>query len=56
LDDPAAYDAMALVHNPYGDGHACERIEQRLSDLRIAPSREGGDSKHSVTAHSPNRI
>jgi UDP-N-acetylglucosamine 2-epimerase (non-hydrolysing) len=30
LEDPAAYDAMALVHNPYGDGHACERIEQRL--------------------------
>jgi UDP-N-acetylglucosamine 2-epimerase (non-hydrolysing) len=30
LEDPAAYDAMALVHNPYGDGHACERIEERL--------------------------
>jgi UDP-N-acetylglucosamine 2-epimerase (non-hydrolysing) len=30
LEDPGAYDAMALVHNPYGDGHACERIEQSL--------------------------
>ena len=33
LEDPAAYDAMALVHNPYGDGHACERIEARLREL-----------------------
>lgn len=26
LDDPAARDAMSRVHNPYGDGHASERI------------------------------
>lgn len=26
LDDPAARAAMARVHNPYGDGHASERI------------------------------
>jgi UDP-N-acetylglucosamine 2-epimerase (non-hydrolysing) len=26
LDDPAAYAAMSAVHNPYGDGRACERI------------------------------
>lgn len=26
LDDKAAYDAMAHAANPYGDGHACERI------------------------------
>jgi UDP-N-acetylglucosamine 2-epimerase (non-hydrolysing) len=26
LDDPAAYDAMARVHNPYGDGQASSRI------------------------------
>jgi UDP-N-acetylglucosamine 2-epimerase (non-hydrolysing) len=26
LDDPQEYDAMARVHNPYGDGHASERI------------------------------
>ena len=30
LDDPGAYAAMARVHNPYGDGHASERI---LADL-----------------------
>ena len=26
LDDPASRDAMARVHNPYGDGRASERI------------------------------
>ena len=26
LDDRKAYDAMAKASNPYGDGHACERI------------------------------
>ncbi len=26
LDDPAAYAAMAEAHNPYGDGHAADRI------------------------------
>jgi UDP-N-acetylglucosamine 2-epimerase (non-hydrolysing) len=30
LDDYDAHNAMTRVHNPYGDGHACERIEQRL--------------------------
>ncbi len=28
LDDPGAYAAMAQVQNPYGDGHAAERIAQ----------------------------
>jgi UDP-N-acetylglucosamine 2-epimerase (non-hydrolysing) len=26
LDDPAAYERMSRLHNPYGDGHASERI------------------------------
>ncbi len=26
LDDPSAYQSMAQAHNPYGDGHASERI------------------------------
>jgi UDP-N-acetylglucosamine 2-epimerase (non-hydrolysing) len=26
LDDPESYDRMSRVHNPYGDGHASERI------------------------------
>ncbi|MEK7412360.1 MAG: UDP-N-acetylglucosamine 2-epimerase (non-hydrolyzing) [Planctomycetota bacterium] len=30
LDDPAAWQAMTRAHNPYGDGHAAERIIQEL--------------------------
>ncbi len=26
LDDPDIYAAMSRASNPYGDGHACERI------------------------------
>jgi UDP-N-acetylglucosamine 2-epimerase (non-hydrolysing) len=26
LDNPGAYAAMSAIHNPYGDGKACERI------------------------------
>ncbi|MGH9595038.1 MAG: UDP-N-acetylglucosamine 2-epimerase, partial [Bryobacteraceae bacterium] len=27
LENPKIYESMARVHNPYGDGHACERIQ-----------------------------
>ncbi len=30
LDDPAAYEAMSRASNPYGDGHASERIVHAL--------------------------
>ena len=30
LEDPAAYQAMASAHNPFGDGHAAERIVQAI--------------------------
>jgi UDP-N-acetylglucosamine 2-epimerase (non-hydrolysing) len=30
LDDPAAYEAMSCVHNPYGDGNAALRIRDIL--------------------------
>jgi UDP-N-acetylglucosamine 2-epimerase (non-hydrolysing) len=30
LDDPAAYQAMAHAANPFGDGHAAEKITQAL--------------------------
>ena len=30
LTDQAAYEAMARAVNPYGDGHACERIADVL--------------------------
>ena len=32
LTDKAAYNAMAKASNPYGDGHACERIVKVLID------------------------
>lgn len=45
LDDARAYDAMANAVNPYGDGHAAERIVARIgrflgldSSLDVAPA------------------
>ena len=35
LDDRAAYDAMAKASNPYGDGHACQRIADRIESNEI---------------------
>jgi UDP-N-acetylglucosamine 2-epimerase (non-hydrolysing) len=32
LDDSRAYSAMARAHNPYGDGHAAERIAEIVAD------------------------
>ena len=36
LENKEVYDAMAKANNPYGDGHACERIvnvlEERLNN------------------------
>ncbi len=31
LDDQAEYARMTAVHNPYGDGHACERIAEAMA-------------------------
>lgn len=31
LNDQSAYDAMSKASNPYGDGHACERIADIIS-------------------------
>jgi UDP-N-acetylglucosamine 2-epimerase (non-hydrolysing) len=33
LTDQAVYKQMARAHNPYGDGHACERILQKLEEV-----------------------
>jgi UDP-N-acetylglucosamine 2-epimerase (non-hydrolysing) len=32
LDNPSAYAAMSAIHNPYGDGKACERIIASLRE------------------------
>jgi UDP-N-acetylglucosamine 2-epimerase (non-hydrolysing) len=38
LDDPGAYARMARAPNPYGDGHASERIADALSELACESS------------------
>lgn len=35
LTDDEAYQSMSRAHNPYGDGHACERIVQLLKNNRV---------------------
>jgi UDP-N-acetylglucosamine 2-epimerase (non-hydrolysing) len=32
LDSPDEYERMSRIHNPYGDGHASERIEAAIRD------------------------
>lgn len=34
LQDKAKYTEMSVLHNPYGDGKACERIVKFIADLR----------------------
>lgn len=33
LEDQSAYEAMSRASNPYGDGHACERIADALMEV-----------------------
>jgi UDP-N-acetylglucosamine 2-epimerase (hydrolysing) len=40
LDDLAEYGRMARAVNPYGDGHASDRIVHALLDLRSAGRKE----------------
>lgn len=43
INDKAFYDAMAHAVNPYGDGHACERIADAIEyvfERRAAPPQE----------------
>jgi UDP-N-acetylglucosamine 2-epimerase (non-hydrolysing) len=34
LDDPVAYNEMAHTSNPFGDGHASERIVKALLEYQ----------------------
>jgi UDP-N-acetylglucosamine 2-epimerase (non-hydrolysing) len=43
LGRPAEYRAMAEARNPYGDGHAAERIVERVAAYWAA--RDGGDAR-----------
>lgn len=38
LDRPEEYQRMSRIHNPYGDGHACERIEAGLREFWTTPA------------------
>lgn len=37
LENPEAYEAMSKACNPYGDGHACERIADILEGKKYSP-------------------
>ena len=37
LEDPAEYERMSKACNPYGDGHACERIADVLEGKEYSP-------------------
>jgi UDP-N-acetylglucosamine 2-epimerase (non-hydrolysing) len=41
LGNPDAYQAMATAINPFGDGHACDRILKIVTDyFQISPARQ----------------
>jgi len=40
LDDPTAHAAMSGAKNPYGDGHAAERIVQAILDFKLQKQTE----------------
>lgn len=35
LDDPSEYGRMSMLHNPYGDGKACERIMEHVASYFV---------------------
>lgn len=41
IENQALYNAMSCAPNPFGDGHACERIADILSDKQIIEFEEG---------------
>jgi len=51
LEDDAAYQRMAHVANPFGDGHASERI---VDALRFAPAHSNGELANGELAPLPH--
>jgi UDP-N-acetylglucosamine 2-epimerase (non-hydrolysing) len=45
LDDTAAYSTMARAHNPFGDGHAAERIATIIANV-LTPATAQGSAAH----------
>jgi UDP-N-acetylglucosamine 2-epimerase (non-hydrolysing) len=52
LDDPEAYRRMTRVHNPYGDGHACQRITAAIRGHLFPGARQAGALTY--VEHTPN--
>jgi len=52
LNDNLEYDAMSVVENPFGDGHAAERIVQILAgELHLPTRKESKQSFIQVSGH-----
>ena len=50
LLDEALYAQMARAHNPYGDGHAAERIARILKDWEAGKATGGDDMLADIPA------
>jgi UDP-N-acetylglucosamine 2-epimerase (non-hydrolysing) len=55
LDDEEEYARMTRVHNPYGDGRACERIAGILAGGRIPAEMPAWQAESPLTALSSPR-
>ncbi|WP_404394875.1 non-hydrolyzing UDP-N-acetylglucosamine 2-epimerase [Stutzerimonas chloritidismutans] len=53
LNDPESYRAMSIAHNPYGDGHACQRIVQALLGLNSAAALDDAIARQQSTPRKP---
>lgn len=53
LNDPESYRAMSIAHNPYGDGHACQRIVQALLGLNSAAALDDAIARQQTTPRKP---
>lgn len=53
LNDPESYRAMSIAHNPYGDGHACQRIVQALLGLNSAAAVDDAIARQQSTPRKP---
>ena len=46
LDDPAEYARMTRVHNPFGDGHASQRIARALAKESMVRPQQAAEEGH----------
>jgi UDP-N-acetylglucosamine 2-epimerase (non-hydrolysing) len=53
LDQPDKYARRSRIHNPYGDGHASDRIESALRAVTKGSGLEPGLGKSATKTHEP---